>query len=635
MGRLVARITRRTVCVLGATLLGALCLPALATAGTYTWNMPQNFTATSPGANPDHDNYGGHPWDYSAFSSSQTAQALQFSTSVDGGLSGWVNGNSFLAENTTSDSVGGVQPGQFAMRPSQGGTVELVWTSPISGNVSVSGSVDQVNPSAPCGFVWALSSGTSNGGPTIYANGADSGSISAPIPVQAGSYVQFYIQDTSTIYNPACDTAAVSLTLQAASTNPTVTVSSPTSGQTVTQQPTFTGSAGTSWGDSGTVALRVYSGFAATGEPVETLTPAVSGGSYSAATDPVLASGTYTVQAEQDDAAGDRGLSQAVTFAVHNVQPKVTLNYPGSPLRTASPTVTGTASTAAGDGTEVWLAVFAGTRATGKPVRFLTGTRSASGRFAFTVSPSLPDGIYTVVAAQRGVGSNGLSSPATFEVKVNAPALTFIEPADGGVAANTRPVFWGAAGTEPGDAALVKLRLYSGPLTIGKPRATVTARVADGTWVYTWPGTLPLGLYSAVAQQSDNAGHTTVSAVHTFLISVVPPVLGYVLDLTAHNEVTVTVDCPSGPVACTGDVLATTQTKLQPFPGGPKGSVRLLFVHVRIRAGKSTLVRRAVSARVAAALRRRRVVEVRLGAILSNGPGPAIKASGRRLLSVR
>ena len=50
--------------MLAGVMLAGLCLPAAALAGTYSWDLPANFTATSPGANPDHDAYGAAPWSY-------------------------------------------------------------------------------------------------------------------------------------------------------------------------------------------------------------------------------------------------------------------------------------------------------------------------------------------------------------------------------------------------------------------------------------------------------------------------------------------------------------------------------------------------------------------------------------------
>ncbi len=61
--------------------------------------------------------------------------------------------------------------------------------------------------------------------------------------------------------------------------------------------------------------MKVYSGSAATGTPVQTLTTTRSTTSWSVATSPNLGYGTYTVQATQSDAAGNIGTS-TVTFQV-------------------------------------------------------------------------------------------------------------------------------------------------------------------------------------------------------------------------------------------------------------------------------------------------------------------------------
>ena len=50
--------------LLGALAALVLSVPSSALAGTYTWNLASDFTATPPGANPDHDPYGANPWTY-------------------------------------------------------------------------------------------------------------------------------------------------------------------------------------------------------------------------------------------------------------------------------------------------------------------------------------------------------------------------------------------------------------------------------------------------------------------------------------------------------------------------------------------------------------------------------------------
>ena len=50
--------------IAAGVMLAGLCLPAASLAGTYSWDLPANFTTSPPGANPDHDPYGATPWRY-------------------------------------------------------------------------------------------------------------------------------------------------------------------------------------------------------------------------------------------------------------------------------------------------------------------------------------------------------------------------------------------------------------------------------------------------------------------------------------------------------------------------------------------------------------------------------------------
>jgi hypothetical protein len=97
---------------------------------------------------------------------------------------------------------------------------------------------------------------------------------------------------------------------------PPVTLESPTNGSSTTNTaPAIRGSRGTGDGDSDAVSVKLYSGDAASGTPVETLAATVAGSNWQAAPSP-LRPGVYTVQAEQEDAAGNAGLSAAHTFTV-------------------------------------------------------------------------------------------------------------------------------------------------------------------------------------------------------------------------------------------------------------------------------------------------------------------------------
>jgi hypothetical protein len=304
-----------------------------------------------------------------------------------------------------------------------------------------------------------------------------------------------------------------------------------------------------------------------------------------------------------------------------------------SALVTATPTLTGTAGTSSEDQAQVYLGLYAGSSTSGKVVRFLSAARAANGSFSIKVAPGLPDGIYTALAAQGGYGGNGFSAPVTIEIKVHPPALTLDRPDDNVSINGSGVVFSGGAGNAPGDKPQVKLSLYSGPLAFGKPRATVQIRATASGWFYKWPRKLTDGFYTALVKQSDNAGHT-VTVQSTFVVTVLPQVIGYVLDLNKRGFVSIRVTCPAESGFCVGDVLAVTSKRLQPVRGGPIGRLRLLFVHVTVRAGQTVLVRRKLSRPVVNQLRANTPMEVRVGAILTPTEGHMIKVYRFRVLDV-
>jgi hypothetical protein len=405
----------------------------------------------------------------------------------------------------------------------------------------------------------------------------------------------------------------------------------------VNSQPTFTGTAGTRFGDSSTVAVRVYSGSGVSGSPLQTLTATRSGaGSYSLGPSPALANGTYTAQSEQDDLVGDIGLSPPVTFTVSNTPPKVILDSLGSaPLLSATPTLTGTAATGPGDSATVALAIFSGTGTQRPPVRLLTGTRSADGHFSIQVTPALADGQYTAIAGQNGPGPTGLSSPQTFRIKVDQPALTLEQPARGASVAADSLVFSGTAGNTLGDSAQVTVSLYAGPSARGHPIGTMQATRSGASWSLQWPRTLSLGFYTARATQRDDAGHTTTTAPSQFLIVPAPSPIGPSVRLSRAGLVKVAITCtrPAGQI-CTGTVLILTVRKFRAPHGGPAGRLRVLFAYIKIPAGRTVAVSRHVPAAVTRTLRRSKRVKVRVSVVLGSG-GASSSASAVRRLVVR
>jgi hypothetical protein len=417
----------------------ALGLPAPAFAGIYSWSLP---TAQAPGpANPDHDDYGAAPWTYAEVQTVTTPgmePAFEllgtYSAAIQGGLSGWYDAvdtdQPFVAANRTGQPVGVVPAGTLALQPARDRLVAVGWTSPLSSSqqVTVSGTFTAQDSDAACLSrpTWSLEQ---NG--TVLASGGvitggSSQTISLSPTIDPGQTIYLVVGWMGASYNPACVTAGLTLSLDAPSSPPTVTLDRPTPRARIRgAQPVFAGQASSDFGDSPHVTVKVFKGSSARGTPVERVTATQSGGGYSAPASPPLANGTYTALATQDDQAGDSSSSAPVTFTVHNVAPHVVLLAPGSkPLLSPTPTLRGRAGTARGDSDSVSVGIWPGRVPKGSPFRYLVAKRGGDGSFSVRVTPPLPNGLYSAMAAQLGAGEvTGVSQPVTFRIQVAPPQL--------------------------------------------------------------------------------------------------------------------------------------------------------------------------------------------------------------------
>jgi hypothetical protein len=594
----------------GAAVLLALCVPASALAGTYTWKLASDFTATAPGANPDHDQYGGKPWSYVESQSGLNAshdpatfsRLTTFATAVEGGLAGWSDpgaGSELVGVNPTGATItnGGdsFAAGQAVLMPPSDRLVAVGWTSPLAQatTVEVTGTITADDKNALCAVgraIWSLD----QGGSAVQFGAASSDSISKSLTVSPGGSIYLTVSPgAAALTDPACAATGVQFQIAATqSSKPKVTLSSPASGALISgTQPTFSGGASGALGASSTVTVRVYDGGSTSGTPVETLRATRSGAGYSVDASPPLADGQYTAQAEQDDLSSppDKGFSVPVTFTVHNAGPQVKLDSPGTkPLLTATPTLTGTAGTAPGDSSNVTVSIYSGTGPAGSPARVITTKVRGHGRYSAKITPALPDGQYTAVAQQSSAGSVGTSRPQSFQVKLHAPVVTIEKPVSGASTNDATPTLSGAAGTATGDSPFVTVQLYKGSSAKGRVIGTMQVRASGSQWSGRWRHTLDLGLYTARAKQTDDAGHTGYSKPHTFQIVPGPSVIGSQVTLDRANTANLAITCiATAGGTCTGTVLVVTAQSMQAVPGGPSGQIRVLFAYVRIAGGQT------------------------------------------------
>jgi hypothetical protein len=312
-------------------------------------------------------------------------------------------------------------------------------------------------------------------------------------------------------------------------TAPVVTLTAPADGAWVaTATPTLSGVAGTLPGDAATVSVDLYAGTTATGTPDRVLVAARDGGSGAWTVAPTaLADGPWTAVARQDDAGGNTGRSAPVSFRVDTAAPVVTITAPAAGARVnAAPVIAGSAGDAPGDAATVSVLVYAGTSATGTPVRTLTATRTGT-TWSVAVSPALTSGTYTARATQADLAGNaGTSVSRTFTADATAPTgLRITAPASGATVTTANPVIGGRAGNAAGDSATVTVRLYSGASATGTPVRTLTATRSGRNWSVAVTPALADGQYTAQATQSDDVGNTATSAARTFRVDTAAPVL--------------------------------------------------------------------------------------------------------------
>lgn len=100
-------------------------------------------------------------------------------------------------------------------------------------------------------------------------------------------------------------------------TPPAVTLTAPSVGSfTEEAAPTLAGGAGTAEGDDASVTVRLWEGSDTSAAPLQTHVALATAGVWSVPASPALTPGSYTVQAEQGDSAGNVGRSASVAFTV-------------------------------------------------------------------------------------------------------------------------------------------------------------------------------------------------------------------------------------------------------------------------------------------------------------------------------
>ncbi|HEX5851598.1 MAG TPA: Ig-like domain-containing protein [Solirubrobacteraceae bacterium] len=372
--------------------------------------------------------------------------------------------------------------------------------------------------------------------------------VATEAPLEPGVYTAVAEQETQE--TESAISAPVTFTID--TTAPAVSID-PASSPTNDATPTLTGGDGTEAGDTG-VTVTIYKGPAPEGETASTGEASTEGSAWGY-TPNELPDGTYTAQATQHDEAGNTATSTPVTFTVDTTAPAVSIDPAASPTKDATPTLTGSAGTEAGD-TAVAVTIYKGPAAEGEVAS--NGEATSEGT-AWKYTPTqLPDGTYTAQATQHDeAGNTATSTPVTFTIDTNPPNVT-IDPTSSPTKDAT-PTLTGAAGTEAGDGT-VTVTIYEGPVTKGeikgKVESTGEASSEGSGWEYT-PAGLPDGTYTAQATQHDEAGNTATSTPVTFTIDTNPPAVSIDPAASPTKDATPTLTGAAGAEAGDSTVTVT------------------------------------------------------------------------------
>jgi Bacterial Ig-like domain/PKD domain len=362
----------------------------------------------------------------------------------------------------------------------------------------------------------AVHAGSSLAGPTVVSHtvSASGGAWSYTTPELAdGTYTAQAVQSDEAgnvgkaePVTFAVDTKGPSVSIKA--------VPSPTRDAT----PELEGTGGVVPGDAPGVSVAIHQG-SSTGGPTVAGPQAValSGGKWSL-TASQLADGTYTAQVTQQDEAGNKA-SASSTFTIDTTAPAPSIDQPSSPSADATPTLSGTAGTAAGDTTSVTVTLHAGT--IGGAVLGTPATVPASGGKWNYTTPQLADGTYAVQVTQSDqAGNTGEAGSVSFTIDTTKPALAIGPVAT--ISNDTTPMLEGTGGSAAGDDPFVTVTVYEGAVggkPVGSPQ---NAPVVAGAWSYTAPPLAP-GTYAAKVVQKDAAGNVSAVSSTAFVIDTVAP----------------------------------------------------------------------------------------------------------------
>ena len=330
--------------------------------------------------------------------------------------------------------------------------------------------------------------------------------------------------------NASNTTAAVLAGKTVDNTDPTVALTAPADGGTVSGSVPVTANASDSGSGLASVSFRVRPA----GGTYSTISTDTSS-PFSAAWDSTAsADGSYELVAVATDLAGGTATSTVVTVTVDNDAPVVTLTDPGTDLRST----VSLEATSSGDTAQVTFE----RRPAGGGTWTSVGTDTSAPFTSNFDTTAVTDGLYELRAvALDGSGNTGTSPVRNVRLDNTVPSGSLTAPADGATVGGVVSVQATASDTGGSGVAGVTVEFRA----VGAPSWTALAEDTSAPYAASWnTASLSDGDYELRAGIEDVAGNQTFSAIATVTVDSSAP--------------TVTLVDPGATLSGTVDLTATS-----------------------------------------------------------------------------
>ncbi|APD85416.1 Ig-like domain repeat protein [Alteromonas sp. Mex14] len=283
---------------------------------------------------------------------------------------------------------------------------------------------------------------------------------------------------------------------------------------------------------------------------VQTFTATVQGdGTFSASVPSDLAEGSYTVEAEVTDGAGNTGSDSETGGVVDTTSPAIDLAEQGVG-NDATPTISGTTDQPAGSTVSITVTDNAGN------IQTLSAIVQIDGSFSVDVPTTLAEGNFTVQATVVDEAGNTASDAETGLIDTISPVLTLDEP---GTVSDSTPTISGTVDLPQGSTVQITVVDSAGNTQV------FSALVgAGGVFSADVPAAMAEGNFTVSATATDEAGNSTTDNEAGVVDTLVPTLTIDVADTTndATPLITGTTDEPAGSVVTilVTDSAGATQT---------------------------------------------------------------------------